>query len=379
MSTFRHTEAQVASYHADPRMKQSGLKIIAQEGIQAFLRKMEEALREEEWYSEKEHFKIGKAVDFSLSQGEDQFYHAYHFSNAATTPSGAVLSITRKVFEWALIRKEGQANRIDGFDQYRDLIYEACNTVETMRDGKLETGYYMKRAAPIWEEDTRWLTVAKNGGTDYFGELIENYGKVILSEEEGDIIVKVVNSFKSHPHTSRFFLEEEGVDIVYQMPLFFDYEGVACKILPDMMRIDHNARKVYPFDFKTHGGDILSFILALRARRYDIQGSFYNYGIWKNLATISNLIGKDIEGYRMASFAFLCESTKYPGTPMVFVMTDDMMTQGVSGDGKKLMGWNQAMARYNLWRRHEFSLENRFAETNGVVFMDQFFEYTVNI
>ena len=87
MSTFRHTEAQVASYHADPRMNQSGLKIIAQEGIQAFLRKMEEALREEEWYSEKEHFKIGKAVDFSLSQGEDQFYHAYHFSNAATTPS----------------------------------------------------------------------------------------------------------------------------------------------------------------------------------------------------------------------------------------------------------------------------------------------------
>lgn len=134
-----------------------------------------------------------------------------------------------------------------------------------------------------------------------------------------------------------------------------------------------------PSDIKTFGDYILKFNQQIRALRYDVQGSFYVHGIKACIMQLEKLIGRSLEGYSISSFAFITESTKAPGTPLIFPLTNELLLQGQYGDGKYKLGWKQAMDTYIAWKRQDFKIENMFADTNGVVFVNEEYDYSIKL
>lgn len=363
---YRHTEEEIQYYFSAPALNQSAIKVIIKDGIQKF-RELEEQLvtQEDLYYEEKQHFTVGNAVDHILSQGMDSFNNRYAYSVLTRKPSDTVMSIIKMVFDRVATSNSPELvcnNLVD----FKEEMYNACNAHD----------YYMKRSKPLWTEDTRMDSILKDGTAQtYWEELVNSIGKQLLSQNEKEKVLGIANSMLGHKHTAHLFKDSRDFDIIYQMPMFFELDGVGCKILPDMLRIDHTRKKILTIDFKTMGDYVLRFSLAMRIRRYDLQGSFYHRGTKANLEEISKLIGKDVTKYTLSNPAFIVESTIKWGTPMVYVMTDDLMDIGIKGDDKYILGYIQGIELYKNWKAIDYSLDDRFKHTNGIVWIDSRFEY----
>ena len=374
---YRHTDTEISNYFANSALNQTSIKVILNKGIQAFVEQQEQLLSvEEEPYEEKEHFIVGSAVDCIITGEEGAFDRKYAYSNLIHKPSDAIMTIVQKVFREI---PEDQAVLHDILSYKREL-YDSCN----------DNNYYMSRKVPseklikgkpderTWEEDKRVENFMGDGTVaKYWEELINSKGKQLLSEYENNKIVAVSDSFKNHQHTRNLFTDGDNVDIIYQMPLFFTLEGVLCKALLDMIRINHRAKKIMPIDLKTMGDYVLRFNQSLRRNRYDIQGAFYTTAVSECLNTIGKLIGKDISDYEVSNFAFIVESTTKPGTPMIYVMDDTLTDSGKIGSHYKtyIGGYEQGILLYKDWSELNYSIEDRFKDTNGVVWMNADFDY----
>lgn len=373
MAIYRHSPEQVQEYYEAIGINQSALKLILDEGIEMFLSQYPEIIKKDElYYEEKKHFIIGKAVDSNITHGEDIFNQQFHISQLKKKPGPKSMSVIKLAFDKA------RANFPAGIDAnmaaYKEEIYDACNEQE----------YFMNRAAKIaignkpFEDDKRIETLLKDNGNAYWVDLSLAEGKQILADDEAMIANAIIMSWKTHKHTAHLFKDSANVDIVYQFPLFWSYNDVDCKGLIDMIIIDHTNKRIIPIDLKTLGDFVTRFNRAILKRRYDVQGSFYHFGLSQCLTQLATLINKPLTGYSIANFAFVVESTIRPGCPLVFPMDDSLMLVGKKGNGDNLSGWEQGIELFKEWSQAEFKLENKFADTNGVIFVDRFFEYNIN-
>lgn len=406
---YRHTDQDIDSYFRNESLNQSSIKTLINEGLEKYIECRDELkMQEELYYSEKEHFIIGSAVDCWLTQGKEAFDSKYAYSKLVNKPSEKPMSIINMVFDKVsdMVSNAVGLSIDPDLSAYKRQIYDACNEhqyymnrkIPSDKPVKLEkfdtlTGEVVKlkkgEVPPMgddprsWEEDKRWRDIvdAAGIGQQYWEELLDSVGKQLLSQRQAELISTIVSSFVSHRHTANLFKDADNMDIIYQMPLYFSVQSnitnkeIACKALPDMIVVRHNEQKIYHIDIKTMGDYILNFKDQFRIRRYDLQGSFYNTAIWHNKKAIGDLIGKNIENYAMADPAFIVESTKKPGTPMVYVMTAESNLQASQGDSRYLKGWNQGIGIYSLWKECNFSIEERFKETNGILWIDNFFDY----
>lgn len=375
---YRHTDQQLQDYFDSPAINQSALKVIIDPngGIEKFADEMDSLLRSNDlYYEEKKHFIIGQAVDTYITQGEEIFKNKYHYSQLKKKPSDAVKSIINMVFD--TVNQSLRTDDIMPFINYKEEIYNAAN----------EHKYSMNRAAPTdkqlkdpanagktdwWTEDNRWSSM-KNA-EEYWQSLIEASGKQVLSDNEYNIINNIILSFTTHKHTANLFKDGDNIDIVYQFPMYWQYLKKDCKGLLDMIIINHTTKKIMPIDLKTIGDYILRFPNAVKKRRYDLQSSFYSYGLHYYLTPLATLIGKHLMGYHISDFAFIVESTIKQGTPLIFVVDENLNKVGLEGDGRYLEGWHQGMVQYKEWKAINYSIEEKFKNTNGVVWIDADFE-----
>lgn len=336
------------------------------------------------YYEEKGHFIIGSGADIQLTQGQIEFDKQYHqFRNKK--PSAAIMSIVTKIFE----------DLSDGVEDMDSIVYPKLSDLENEILESCEYhDYSRKMLAP-----TKINKILKEG-EDYYNELIESNGKQIISEIEGQIISNIVMSFKSHKHTSKYFQEGEGLDIFYQVPIYFSQNGVDCKVLLDKVIIDHNKKTIQPIDIKTMSGATRTFPVALRRFRYDIQASFYTLGL--NTLLFGEGASTPVEGfekvtaeYKMLPFKFIVETTDYKenkltgdinyyqGTPLVYrldnyvlemgakgrpeleVFADDDVSQDFPIVFKEVEGWTQALSLYKWYEENGYEYDKDVAKNNG--------------
>lgn len=384
MSIFRTEQRVVDDYYQRTSLNQSSLKVIIRNGVPAYLENASTLTGQKEdagdkYFEEKDHFVIGSAVDCFMTMGEKCYLNSYHFANMPK-PKPGVMSVVKRVFD--RVRENnglGIFSKLPDLAEFKMEIYGACEA----------DAYYMNRRkdAADWESDTRIKGIIdEKYSKEYFRALIEAGDKIILSEEQNIIINQVTNNFVSHPYTSWVFADSATVDIVYQFAIYFEaHDGVFCKALLDMVRIDHTTKTITPFDIKTLGDYITNFKWAIKTRRYDLQGSFYTYALKKALKQLSDLIGKDVTGYRVANFAFIVESTKRPGTPLIFPLETELLTLGQYGRRTKeetILGWEDGIKSFLLWSDNSFILDNVVAEVTGgikagVVFVNDNFDYNI--
>lgn len=252
---------------------------------------------------------IGDGVDLILTQGEDIFMEEFHFSTVER-PTGQMGD-----FVWHLY-----ANRNDTMAE--NIAYDLA-------------GFKRDTLAKVRER-------FEKEGKSYYDDLIEGTGKKVISPNQHALIYNIAQTLKSHPFTSKFVAGNSQFKVFTQQALNFEYKDVACKGLLDLVVVDTINNILYPIDLKTTTTSLNYWTETLMKHRYDFQAAFYTEGLKQTDLSIYG------ENLTIHNFRFIVESQRFPGSPLVYEMSDDAMTLGQFGgvfQDKKYEGFHQAINR----------------------------------
>lgn len=375
MPILKNSPEVVAIYEADPSINQSGLKEIMLNGIQSFLANKLALQTTEKYFEDKEHFLIGKAVDIKMSFDSETYHKVYHTSELTDKPSDTMMKVLHMTLNQ--LNEHPEVFALTHPD-YARLLHHHLNVVEVKdsKTGEMKQGYYMNRAKENWREDGRMNDIFKPECVDYWIDIVKARGKQVLSLKEKSIVDAMHNSWVTHPYTAHLFADMPHIIRMYQVPVYFEINGIKCKGLVDKIDIDTEVKTVSPYDFKTMKGYTLTFPSVIRKRRYDLQGAFYYKGIFDNLlTTLSEAVGFSLEGYKINNMSFIVESTSNPGLPLVITLDDGLMYIGMRGD-ERMSGYEQLLDEYRYWASFDFNIEAALNQSHihpGTVVVDSTF------
>jgi hypothetical protein len=342
----------VQEYYDHPSVSQSELKLI---GLNPKLYQ-QQTKEADLYFEEKKHFIIGSAVDCLLTRGATAFNEEYHISDIENKPSDTIKSIVNQVFDIVKENRFDSNDDIGMIQNYLVVILECCNTHDYNR---------------TWKDDTKVAKVCE--AWEYWEDLKKALGKTVLSVEESGVIYNVVMSLKSNEATKDYFEENTNETKLFQVPLYFEYNGVNCKALLDLVIFNHHNKTIQPIDIKTIGDHCLNFPKSVRQRRYDIQAAFYTAGLQKRYPECEIL-----------PFKFIVESTIDPGTPLVFTCSEDLLHIGkvgrpelILGDGdesysvvSEIRGFEQLLDLYSYYQENGFDTDRLIKENKSELTID---------
>tara|TARA_R100001460_G_scaffold19735_5_gene40995 strand:+ start:3079 stop:4158 length:1080 start_codon:yes stop_codon:yes gene_type:complete len=257
---------------------------------------------QDEYYIEKAHFIIGSAVDTLITMGKDVFKEEYYVSQLEKKPGKTMMSIIVETFDFQMAASHG------------NLTYESftSNVVKRSLMMAVRNHNWQKR----WNDDTKYNKIISEG-QDYWNSLIDASGKKVLSNEQFITVSHIYESLISSSYTEKYFEDADHLELYFQLPLYFKYNGVDCKGLLDLVIVDHANEKIIPIDIKTMGDYTINFPYSFYRRRYDFQAAFYTQAI----------LNSDFNKwcYKVDNFKFIVESTINPGTPLVFTCTEEVL------------------------------------------------------
>lgn len=336
---------EIKAYYESEDLGQSKLKRLLS-GIDNF-NKVED--------SNKPHFVIGSAVDMLLTGEEEEFDNTYYISEIETKLSEATVGMLNHVYNMLqndyqeylsvvvqqlpviepVILQEGEAfvveqadldqvpaitpflDFVGSLDQWPDYIIEATEI----------SGWQ-----PKWGRDAKLKNIVEPGSL-YFMDLCQSYGKKVIDQTTYNTIKNVVNSLRYNWRTGMYFDREtqagnNNYTVYYQYPIYFNYRGVKCKALLDLVVVwrdaDGRIIRVKGIDLKTMSGNTYDFHQSVKSRRYDIQAAWYLNALIHEFALERNT---DI----LDDFEFVVESTTNPGKPLAFKASKDLVDIGKNG------------------------------------------------
>ena len=323
MSVIVATKEEVQEYYGSDALGQSKLKLLLGD-LGSF---------HKEFDSSAEHFMIGSAVDCILTNSLEAFNEEYYISEVEKLPSEAVVEILGLVHEDVLQDYAEHLEVITGQDEplpvtpFHEFVGELGNWGAYILDACEKTGWQ-----PRWGADAKLKNIVEPGSA-YFMDLCKSFGKTIISQTQNATIKNIVNSLQSNPRTESFFNRNFYTDmpdltVYYQFPIYFEYRGVNCKALLDMVFVyrDEEGRilSIVGADLKTMNGNTFYFPSSVRTRRYDIQAAWYTLALQKHFAVPE---GSDV----IKPFQFVVESTSYQGKPLNFVVASSLSQMGRYG------------------------------------------------
>ena len=172
---------------------------------------------------------------------------------------------------------------------------------------------------------------------DYYKMRFESKNKSILTTIEYNKVNAFVESLLTNEFTSKYFYPEEGIEIVNQQSIYWNCNQLDCKSLLDFIIINHNDKTITPVDLKKSSFDTNIFIKSIYKYRLDIQAAFYTDALINYIST-----SKKLQDYKINNFEFLVENIEYPGSPLIWVMTDDDLNIGRNGgllNNRKVKGY----------------------------------------
>lgn len=379
MALIVSKQVKIDEYFASERLSQSTLKKLL-EGFAKFVASQQK----EDDGKENQSFIIGSAVDCILTGEEGEFEKQYYVSQLETKPSETEMEIIKLTLEKNIEFEkifEKDLKELPSLEESSKLI-EAIKELNWYKGNPGE-----KRIAGLVER-----------GNQYYQDLINSLGKIVITTEDNFKISTIVQNLRTHFRTKEYFdrdlyVENPNVDIYYQLPIYFEIDGVECKSLLDMLIVFRNPEtykieSVQPVDLKTMQGDTMNFIWSVKKWRYDIQAAFYTEAI-RNF--IYYTLGVE-HNYVLHPFKFVVESTSTPGNPLVYTMSEELMNIGKFGRNaivvedvfgnmasniykgstiiKEIRGFKSLLEEYKYYSENEWKEDRRITEGSGVLKLD---------
>jgi len=268
----------IDDYRNHPGLNQSKLKTLRY-GIQSFNNIKDPVL----YFEEKESFLIGSLVDDILGFDDDYIRNNYLASDIEK-PSDKMYSVLKLVYDTT----EGK-----NLEDSSEEILKAC----------VRENYYQNM-----KPDTLVAKIIKEG-EDFYNFLIQAGNKTVLTTSEFEMGNSLALGFKNCEQL------QDGNDLIiaYQVPIYFELDGINLKVLLDILVINKKTQKVYVYDTKT---GFQSFMKNYNYLGYDIQAAQYNLAVVKaiadpNLFATSELKNLDLTGYT-TEFSFLYQNNNQP-------------------------------------------------------------------
>lgn len=234
------------------------------------------------------------------------------------TEQGEVLVLDNDSIEDAAPQQMTISEFAGNYVDHKVYILQGCEDVS----------YY-----PKWGDDAKYDAMTKSDAIMYFQDLCKSFGKCIISTPTKNTINNIVENLRTNLRTRRYFDREGQVEFtnltfILQMPIYFEYRGIKCKALLDMVIVCRDeAGKILwiqPLDLKTMNGNTYNFVDSVRSYRYDIQAAWYTLAISQHYAT-------SIEGGLIKPFKFIAESTSWQGKPLVYECDPSLLEMGRNG------------------------------------------------
>ncbi len=323
MSVIVATKEEVQEYYGSDALGQSKLKLLLGD-LGSF---------HKEFDSSAEHFMIGSAVDCILTNSIDAFNQEYYISSVDKLPSEAVIEILNLVYNDLLQDYAEHLEVLTGQDEplpvtpFNEFVGELGNWSTYILSACEQTGWQ-----PRWGADAKLKNIIEPGST-YFLDMCLGFGKTIISQTQNNTIKNIVHSLETNPRTGRFFDRNFYADmpeltVYYQFPIYFEYRGVNCKALLDMVFVERDIEgkilSITGVDLKTMNGNTFYFPSSVKARRYDIQAAWYTLALHNHFAVPE---GSDV----IKPFQFVVESTSYQGKPLNFIVDSSLLEIGRFG------------------------------------------------
>lgn len=370
MGVFVTSQSEIDAYYASEALGQSKAKKILQ-GIDAFK-------AEDEDINNKPAIIMGKAVDMLLTGEEEEFNSTYYVSKVEKIPTEAVAGIINQVITGVKAKYNDYLltipvnDAVEITDKGDHIVVENDNL-----DEKPEVQIFGDFAGFLHEHEelilqacidanyqARWGAEAKlkaivEPGAEYFLDLCKSEGKKVIDQNTYNTITSVVSSLKTHPRTSKYFdketqAEHESVDFYYQLPIYFQYNGIDCKALLDLVVVIKDPAggimRVEPIDLKTMWGNTFDFPESIKTRRYDIQGTWYTEAIYAHFS-----LDREDESL-VAPFKFIVESTTKQGKPLIFEMTREYLLDAKVG--KQISANYYVAGMDDILRKIDYHTEN---------------------
>ena len=260
---------------------------------------------------------LGSLVDILLTSPEE--FHDNFYVLDGNVPTEAYLNLAKEYIrlkELYLIETQGN---IELFDKNKTILQARSNI----------------NFQSNWKEATL-LTNFEENCTEYIAKVEEADGRTLISPYDYSLGKRLTEGTKTNPFTSRYFNAEEGIEIIYQLPIVFvTKEGYELKSLPDVVYIDHNNKTIQILDIKTFGE---SFLKNYFKYKYYYQGAIYTFAVTSYLFNER----KDLMEYSMLPFKFIAIDTSENYLPTVYQMREEDLTAATWGgtiSDRKVIGW----------------------------------------
>lgn len=353
-------EKEIERYFDSPDINQSLLKGLIP-GLEDFKHKQEKRENSKD-EPMKEHFLIGHAVDDILTGEEGIFEKKYYISEIENKPSDTEVVMVDTTIEIIKAKNIQPQN----FEDHRIEILESIEY----------HGWYKNKPGE------KRIETFINGARDYFRDKINSEGKHVLSTSQNALVGRVVDSLRSNYRTSQFFNretigDERNMRAFYQLPIHFQYEGVNCKALLDMLFVsfseENKVSRVVIADLKTMSGETVDFLNNVKMFRYDIQMAWYKRAVEFFLREG----GFDFQNVEIECI-FVVESVTRQGTPVVYRASDSLLEIGEFGksEGKivdpesgsyifvrPVKGYKRLIEEYKYYLSTDWTIDYRLKNT----------------
>lgn len=310
------------------------------------------------YFEEKKYFTLGKLVD-ALVTTPGFVNIEFHISTLENVPSDLIKSIIQQIYDNYYKPEIG-----DDIRSYADNILTCCN----------DHNYQIN-----WKDQTRVNKICEY--YEYWQELINSANKIIVDRETYELAISLAEKVKLGEYTKEYFEYNPNKEILYQVPIYFEYQDVKCKSLLDMIIIDNENKTIQPIDIKTIGDSIFTFQKALKYRRYDIQAAFYT------LALEYYIKQNKLEGYEILPFKFIvCSTTNLKEPAAVYTCTENTLFTGRYGKNPEVIfnpvdnieyvnlnyvkGFEELLEDYKWYMSKSFETDRILEEQLGELLLD---------
>jgi len=160
----------------------------------------------------------------------------------------------------------------------------------------------------------------------YYKECMENIGKTVVSTATIESAERIVEKIKAHPYTAGIanLDTSDTVEVFNELPILFTLDGVEYKAMIDKIVVNHQAKSIQTYDWKT---------------TWQIdhpQGSYLKYGYYLQAAMYRDAINmwcieNDLIDYRVEPMVFVfCDVSGFQA-PVLLKLTDDDVERACRG------------------------------------------------
>lgn len=197
-------------------------------------------------------------------------------------------------------------------------------------------------------------------------ELVRKEGKKqLISNTDLELAKHILNVLYTHNFSKNIIDPPLRIELLKQLGIKFKFKGEECKVLLDLLQIDHDHKTIQPIDLKT--GSKKDFYENYYKYNYYIQGSFYYLALMYIVSMIPELIY-----YKILPFQFLYISREDSNLPIVYQMTQNTIEKCVEGyinkNGVYKKGIIDLIEDYKFHKSTNiFDMSREVYENNGIL------------